>query len=316
MKKKAFTLVELLVVIAIIAMLLAILMPALSRVRQLAYQMICGTNQSGIGKAIVVYSSENEEKYPEFGPGSGKFTSWSPTMQDPYEWGDLDTLTEVPPDDAFTTVTSSLFLLVKYADVNPSQFICNAHGAIKFEVSDYADAVPPPNPANIDLTECWDFGTAPAKHVSFAYNYPYGQYSPDGSSPPAVPLLADISPWMKANAAGQTDDLFVAPNSDEDEAPQLVEYFNEDEKSHFELGNSPTHNLDGQNILFNDMHVKFMKTPNVGVEQDNIYTLWDDTLEDDEMRQQGKRIDDFISNEGGVCEKCPTDEDDALLVQW
>ena len=76
MRKKAFTLVELLVVIAIIAMLLAILMPALSRVRQLAYQMICGTNQSGLGKAIVLYSSENDEKYPKWGP-SGATTRWA-----------------------------------------------------------------------------------------------------------------------------------------------------------------------------------------------------------------------------------------------
>ena len=58
MKKKGFTLVELLVVIAIIAMLMAILMPALGKVRQMAQQLICGTNLSGLGKAIIVYNNE------------------------------------------------------------------------------------------------------------------------------------------------------------------------------------------------------------------------------------------------------------------
>jgi prepilin-type N-terminal cleavage/methylation domain-containing protein len=53
MKKKGFTLVELLVVIAIIALLMGILMPALARVRQIAFRMVCGTNLSGIGKAML-----------------------------------------------------------------------------------------------------------------------------------------------------------------------------------------------------------------------------------------------------------------------
>ncbi|HEY5138127.1 MAG TPA: type II secretion system protein, partial [Methylococcales bacterium] len=64
MKKKGFTLVELLVVIAIIAMLLAILMPALGKVRQLAYRLMCGTNLGGLGKAMAVYSNDNQEQYP------------------------------------------------------------------------------------------------------------------------------------------------------------------------------------------------------------------------------------------------------------
>ena len=44
MRKKGFTLIELLVVIAIIAMLLAILMPALNRVKKIAQRVVCGTN--------------------------------------------------------------------------------------------------------------------------------------------------------------------------------------------------------------------------------------------------------------------------------
>ena len=67
MKRKGFTLVELLVVIAIIALLMGILMPALARVRQIAYRMVCGTNLSGIGKGILVYAQDNDEDYPTSG---------------------------------------------------------------------------------------------------------------------------------------------------------------------------------------------------------------------------------------------------------
>ena len=58
MKKKGFTLIELLVVIAIIAMLLAILMPALNKVKKIAMRVVCGTNLKGLGTAQVVYASD------------------------------------------------------------------------------------------------------------------------------------------------------------------------------------------------------------------------------------------------------------------
>ena len=63
MERKGFTLVELLVVIAIIALLMGILMPALTRVRQIAFRLICGTNLSGIGKAMMVYANDYDDEY-------------------------------------------------------------------------------------------------------------------------------------------------------------------------------------------------------------------------------------------------------------
>ena len=67
MKKKGFTLVELLVVIAIIALLMGILMPALAKVRQIAFRMVCGTNLSGMGKAMLIYAQDYDDEYPRAG---------------------------------------------------------------------------------------------------------------------------------------------------------------------------------------------------------------------------------------------------------
>ena len=58
--KKAFALVELLVVIAIIAVLVSILLPALSLAQEQARFVICGTKMRQIGLSQVAFSSDNQ----------------------------------------------------------------------------------------------------------------------------------------------------------------------------------------------------------------------------------------------------------------
>ncbi len=59
-KRRGFTLVELLVVIAIIALLMAILMPALNRARELGRRAVCMGNLKQLALAWVMYADEND----------------------------------------------------------------------------------------------------------------------------------------------------------------------------------------------------------------------------------------------------------------
>jgi prepilin-type N-terminal cleavage/methylation domain-containing protein/prepilin-type processing-associated H-X9-DG protein len=61
-KSQGFTLIELLVVIAIIAILMAILMPALSRVKEQGKRMVCLGNLKQLTLAWIMYADENGGK--------------------------------------------------------------------------------------------------------------------------------------------------------------------------------------------------------------------------------------------------------------
>ncbi len=54
-----FTLIELLVVIAIIALLMAVIMPALSKAKVQAQKVICSNHQKQIGLSLLLYADEN-----------------------------------------------------------------------------------------------------------------------------------------------------------------------------------------------------------------------------------------------------------------
>ncbi len=62
--KRAFTLIELLVVIGIIAVLTAILLPTLSKAREIAQRTACASNLRQIGISLMYYANDNKDFLP------------------------------------------------------------------------------------------------------------------------------------------------------------------------------------------------------------------------------------------------------------
>ena len=76
-RRSGFTLVELLVVIGIVAVLIAILLPALNKARQQAYSIACRSNLRQIGIAVQLYVNQFSSAMPvQFSQiSSGVFTT-------------------------------------------------------------------------------------------------------------------------------------------------------------------------------------------------------------------------------------------------
>ncbi|MDT8303051.1 MAG: DUF4190 domain-containing protein [Sedimentisphaerales bacterium] len=175
--------------------LMAILLPALARTRCVAYRMVCGTNLSGIGKAMLIYANDYDDKYPRAG---GVESVWGPKIPN-WKADNRFSAYGLSADGrgGNATITSSLYLLVKYAEVTPKSFVCNKDSGTKeFKLNEYAGG-------DIELIDLWDFGPNSSEHCSYSYHMPYGLYNLTTSSEPGMAVAADRNPWMKSPGGGQ-----------------------------------------------------------------------------------------------------------------
>lgn len=107
-RPRAFTLIELLVVIAIIAVLIALLLPALAKAKEDALRAVCASNLHNDSQALIIYAGQNNGQFPrvilpQYGQRAG---SWLWDM----EFGTRDQI-----------VKSGAVLKNFYCPSNPSQ---------------------------------------------------------------------------------------------------------------------------------------------------------------------------------------------------
>ncbi|NIP23852.1 MAG: hypothetical protein GWN67_03660 [Phycisphaerae bacterium] len=245
--------------IAILAVFFSLifLQAVLPRTRSRAFRMVCGSNLAGLGRAMLIYANDYDNNYPRAG---GQDTIWQPKIND-WQAKDRRTAFFLKSDGTggSATISSSLYLLVRYTDVSLKSFICKS-GDLRAKIF---------NPAkygvrDIELEDLWDFGPEPAKHYSYSYHIPYGPFPLNmTTSEPGQAVAADRNPWLDP----YTDTTGFRWDDQAKTGPP------EDIKR-CQKGNNGFHQREGQNVLFMDNHVYFEKLPFCGVDDDNIYTYW------------------------------------------
>ena len=272
-RKLGFTLIELLVVIAIIALLISILLPSLSRARELSKRLVCTSNIKGIGTSMKIYANDNNEAFPipPFDNSLiGRNDMVAYTMVPDYVFDGIrhpgqvgfnrhwQSFSKNPNASTQVSVTRSFWMLVRTGDVTVKQFVCPSTGE---------DADPT---ENIELY--YDF--LDYTNVSYGYQVPFGPRStrPREGMDNRQGVAADKGPFYLVTENpiwdGGRRGLLTS-----DDAPKTWRKYN-----------SPNHggrsNGEGQNVLFADGHAKFERRPIVGIDKDNIYTYigpnWND----------------------------------------
>jgi len=247
------------IVVCTILLLAMLVLPILARTGSYSFRMICGTNLSGIGKAMLIYTNDYDDELPRAG---GKSSTWTGRIND---WR-ANTRSEaygLQPDGSGgqASISASLYLLVKYSELTPKSFVCKTDtGTTEWKL--YSEELPRPD---FEFIDAWDFGSKPWLHVSYSYHTPFSRFPLTISNDPNMAIAADRNPWIDGpSAKAKVFSRFK---------PDIAPWNSSSEDARW--GNTRPHQDDGQNVLFLDSHVNFQKRAFCGVNDDNIYTYWD-----------------------------------------
>lgn len=252
-----FTLVELLIVVSIIALLITMVLPALGRVRFLTRRAVCAANLNGAVKGLNLYTGEYEGKFPTcgYGPRTTRFDVIGAYKDRWLETADSN--------------SRNLFLAVRPSEtgqreafISPDSLLCPATDAVPADVASPGDNAP-----------YYDFNVGTKENYKSKLSYSYHlQFSKRNNGPRGYPLVQASHSDMAVLADKNPNVLYPGETVNGGVKASKIEIA--------EKPNSPNHEHEGQNVAYKDGRVEWQTVPTAGVENDNIYTVWSGSGDD------------------------------------
>jgi len=245
-----FTLIELVVVMGIIALLISILLPVASHIRDQANRVHCANNLRQIALAMIAYSrTDPSESFPR-------------TFYNPKGHLQLDSAGYLVPN-AFgksgyvgeNNVPASIFLLMKTQNLDPMMFVCPStqwqpdFNKQKEAQSSNWELIP----RDMSYSMAAPFPSPMADKLGFRWRTPMRD---------DFALMADINPGTRGGTKPPNNVLGPTHTAS---AREMM------------AANSNNHANKGQNVVYGDCHVEFQDSPYSGAYRDlglrdNIYT--------------------------------------------
>jgi prepilin-type N-terminal cleavage/methylation domain-containing protein len=274
-----FTLIELLVVISIIALLIAILLPALAKAKELANRTVCSSNVRSMCQGFLIYAQSNKGVFPATpGNPNGDYYN-APTgvagvgLTAPGNSGPSVMqyyYTQAALQNPVADPMQCMWLMVLQGLMKPKNFICPS--------DPYAQA-----PSLEYYSKAATNSTGPAAYVCFGFLSDTQTAVASGgqgeSYSIADPWLADgqVGPWWTSKAGASVpvaSDIAPVPEGGNGQGTEMQRITNILPSANTYgpyIYNTPNHAGDGQNVGFGDGHVSWETNPYVGQAHDNIW---------------------------------------------
>ncbi|MBN1764960.1 MAG: hypothetical protein JW860_06850 [Sedimentisphaerales bacterium] len=268
------------------------------RTKDVDLSVWCSGQLNGLGKAMMIYQNDNNEKYPIVWPDGteGEFGMGLYNVA-----GGADNIRWVNPDfddwEKQPTVGGSLYLLIKYVDVTPRAFLCpEAPDDEEMNLNEIIE-VAMDNGYSIGTWEdLSDFQSM--VNLSYSYNDPW-KNPLDSTASANMPVMADKSNAYDTPTGDRNIKAGKFPLTGDNQNVGTEKFcggwddtpIRGRDVPNLAHGNSRNHVTEVQNVLFGDTHVSKEATPNVGIDDDNIYTYWSDGEESTVRQKQIGRWD-------------------------